>query len=200
MSNYKDKIQTSIENLADGSVFISSDFLDIADYETVRKSLNRLVNEGVIHRIVNGVYYRPRYIELIGEYEAPSINEVATAIARKYNWTIAPSGNTALNLLGLSTQVPSQWTYISDGRYVNFTIGNTTLVFKRTTNSSITRMSQLTAMIIQAIKAMGKNNISEEQIRYLKGKLSHEEKEKILEEGKTTAAWIYQILKKIGES
>ena len=116
MSNYKDKIQTSIENLADGSVFISSDFLDIADYETVRKSLNRLVNEGVIHRIVNGVYYRPRYIELIGEYEAPSINEVATAIARKYNWTIAPSGNTALNLLGLSTQVPSQWTYISDGR------------------------------------------------------------------------------------
>ena len=192
MSNYKDKIQTSIENLADGSVFISSDFLDIADYETVRKSLNRLVNEGV--------YYRPRYIELIGEYEAPSINEVATAIARKYNWTIAPSGNTALNLLGLSTQVPSQWTYISDGRYVNFTIGNTTLVFKRTTNSSISRMSQLTAMIIQAIKAMGKNNISEEQIRYLKGKLSHEEKEKILEEGKTTAAWIYQILKKIGES
>lgn len=174
--------------------------MDIADYETVRKSLNRLVNEGVIHRIVNGVYYRPRYIELIGEYEAPSINEVATAIARKYNWTIAPSGNTALNLLGLSTQVPSQWTYISDGRYVNFTIGNTTLVFKRTTNSSISRMSQLTAMIIQAIKAMGKNNISEEQIRYLKGKLSHEEKEKILEEGKTTAAWIYQILKKIGES
>lgn len=42
------------------------------------------------------------------------------AIARKYNWTIAPSGNTALNLLGLSTQVPSKWKYVSYG----FSFGN----------------------------------------------------------------------------
>lgn len=200
MSNIKAKMNSKIDNLPYGSVFISNDFLEIADYETVRKTLNRFVNEGSIQRIVNGVYYKPRYIELIGEYESPSINEVAIAIARKYNWTIAPSGNTALNLLGLSTQVPAQWTYISDGRYVDFLIGNTKLVFKRTTNSTISNMSQLTALVIQAIKAIGKENISEEQILYLKNRLTISDKEKLLEEGKTTSAWIYKVLKKIGES
>ncbi|CYU44826.1 hypothetical protein HO629_06100 [Streptococcus suis] len=200
MINIKSKINSKIDNLPDGTVFISNDFLELADYETIRKNLNRFVNDGTIQRIVNGVYYKPRFIELIGEFESPSINEVAIAIARKYNWTIAPSGNTALNLLGLSTQVPAQWTYISDGRYVNFLIGNTKLVFKRTTNSTISNMSQLTALVIQAIKAIGKDNISEEQILYLKKRLTKSDKEKLLEEGKTTSAWIYKILKKIGES
>ena len=200
LSNIKAKINSKIDNLSDGAVFISNDFLEIADYETVRKTLNRFVNEGTIQRVVNGVYYKPRYIELIGEYESPSINEVAIAIARKYNWTIAPSGNTALNLLGLSTQVPAQWTYISDGRYVDFLIGNTKLVFKRTTNSTISNMSRLTALVIQAIKAIGKDNISEEQILYLKNRLTTSDKKKLLEEGYTTSAWIYKILKKIGES
>ena len=200
LSNIKAKIKIKIDNLSDGAVFISNDFLEIADYETVRKTLNRFVNEGTIQRVVNGVYYKPRYIELIGEYESPSINEVAISIARKYNWTIAPSGNTALNLLGLSTQVPAQWTYISDGRYVDFLIGNTKLVFKRTTNSTISNMSRLTALVIQAIKAIGKDNISEEQILYLKNRLTTSDKKKLLEEGKTTSAWIYKVLKKIGES
>ena len=151
MSNIKAKINSKIDNLPDGAVFISNDFLELADYETIRKNLNRFVNDGTIQRIVNGVYYKPRFIEVIGEFESPSINEVAIAIARKYNWTIAPSGNTALNLLGL-------------------------------------------------FQAIGKDNISEEQILYLKNRLTKSDKEKLLEEGKTTSAWIYKILKKIGES
>lgn len=199
LRNIKAKMNSKIDNLPYGSVFISNDFLEIADYETVRKTLNRFVNDGTIQRIVNGVYYKPKYIELIGEHESPSINEVAITIARKYNWTIAPSGNTALNLLGLSTQVPAQWTYISDGRYIDFLIGNTKLVFKRTTNRTISNMSQLTALVIQAVKAIGKENISEEQIFYLKNRLTISDKEKLLEEGKTTSAWIYKVLKKIGE-
>ena len=99
--NYKEKILEKINNLNSNQVFIANDFFDIAGYENIRKVLNRLVTDGEISRIMNGIYYKPKYIDLIGEYEAPSVNEVANAIARKYNWTIAPSGNTALNLLGL---------------------------------------------------------------------------------------------------
>src|SRR5690606_16603897 len=113
---------------------ISSDFFDIADYETVRKTLNRLTDDGVIQRIIKGIYYKPVYNKLIEEYEAASVHQVALAIARKYNWTIAPSGNTALNLLGLSTQVPATWTYISDGRYVTITFDNNSIEFKHKNN------------------------------------------------------------------
>ena len=132
--NYKQEILNKIENFGPNKIFIANDFFDIAGYETVRSTLNRLVGDKVIMRIMKGVYYKPKYIKLIGEFAAPSVNEVANAIARKYNWTIAPSGNTALNLLGLSTQVPAKWTYISDGRYASFIFSNVTIEFKRRNN------------------------------------------------------------------
>lgn len=103
-------------------IFISIDFLDIADYETVRKTLNRLTNSEKIQKIIKGIYYNPKYNEQIEEYEALSVHEGAKVIARKYNWTITSSGDTVLNLLGLSSQIPSKWTYISAGRYADFFI------------------------------------------------------------------------------
>ena len=158
-----------------------------------------MVENGEIQRIINGVYYNPKFIEIVGEYESPSANEVATAIARKHNWTIAPSGNTALNLLGLSTQVPNKWLYISDGRYAEYTFGYTTIRFKKTSNSEISRMSTLTAMIVQAIKALGKEHITQRHIELLRNKLSEQDRIRLLEESKSTTAWVYRIIRKIGE-
>ena len=197
--NYKQEILSRIRNFEYNQVFIANDFFDIAGYETVRSTLNRLVEDKEIIRIMKGIYYKPKYIALIGEYEVPSVNEVTNAIARKYNWTIAPSGNTALNLLGLSTQVPAKWTYISDGRYASFSFGNVTIEFKRRNNGDISKMSTLTAMVIQSIKAIGKDKIIPEQIDYLRGKLSDKEKSELLADGKTTSAWVYGIIKKICE-
>lgn len=197
--NYKQEILSRIRNFESNQVFIANDFFDIAGYETVRSTLNRLVEDKEIIRIMKGIYYKPKYIALIGEYEVPSVNEVANAIARKYNWTIAPSGNTALNLLGLSTQVPAKWTYISDGRYASFSFGNVTIEFKRKNNGDISKMSTLTAMVIQSIKAIGKDKIIPEQIDYLREKLSDKEKSELLADGKTTSAWVYGIIKKICE-
>lgn len=198
MENISSNIYNRILQFNSDNVFIANDFFDIGNYETVRKTLNRLTAQGKIRRILKGIYYNPKYIDIIQEYEAPSINEIAFAIARKYNWTIAPSGNTALNLLGLSTQVPAKWTYISDGRYVNFSLENNTVIeFKHRTNREISNMSTFTAMIIQAIKTIGKDKITDEEIKYLQKKISDKDKKKLLEESKTTSAWIYSIIQKI---
>lgn len=196
---YKQAIINKIENFESSKVFITNDFFDIADYETVRSTLNRLVNSGEICRIIKGIYYKPKYIKLINEYEAPSIDEIAKALARKYNWTIAPSGNTALNLLGLSTQVPAKWTYVSNGRYVSFNYNNISIEFKRRNNGDISNISNISATVIQAIKALGKDKITEKQIEHLKRLLSKKEKEELLEQGKTTSVWVYRIIKKICE-
>ena len=196
--NDKQKIVNRIENFESNQVFISNDFFDIAGYETVRSTLNSLVKDKKVTRILKGIYYKPKYIELIGEYAMASVDEVADAIARKYNWTIAPSGNTALNLLGLSTQVPEKWTYISDGRYASFNVGKASIEFKHRNNGDISTMSTLTTMVIQSVKAMGKENITSQQIDYLRKKLS-EEKSTLLAEGKTKSIWVYSIIKKISE-
>ncbi len=197
--NFKAEIQNRIQSFHAGKVFIANDFFDIANYETVRSTLNRMVEAGEIRRIFNGIYDRPKFVEFIGEVEPPDMNEAASAIARKYNWTIAPSGNTALNLLGLSTQVPAKWTYISDGRYATYNFGKTTLEFKRRNNGEISKMTTLSAIVIQAIKAIGKDKITPQQVAILSERLSNDEKMALLETGKTTSAWIYKVLRRICE-
>ena len=190
-------IYNRILELDSESVFVSSDFSDMADINTVHQILSRLEQSGKIQRIMTGVYYNPQFSQLLGEYEAPSPHNVALAIARKLNWNIAPSGNTALNQLGLSTQVPAKWSYISDGPYKTYRFNKVEIEFKHRNNKEISGMSYKTAMVIQALKELGVANISTEIIEHLKRTLTSSEKELLLSEGKQTVSWIYEIIKQI---
>ena len=193
--DYLNQIRGNIEKAENGSVFVSTDFTDITDKKTVNMGLIRLADEGLIKKILFGVYYKPEFSELLGETVAPSPNKVAHALARNFGWTIVPCGDTALNLLGLSTQVPSQWVYVSDGAYKEYTFDNTTIKFKRTTNKEISKVSYKTALTIQALKALGKENITEQVISRLKKILTVEEKEKMLAESKSATSWVLELIK-----
>lgn len=149
---YMQEIRERILSAEEGSVFSTSDFADIADTNTVRSALYRLIQDGILRRILNGVYEKPKYSKLLDEYVAADPEAVANALARSYHWTIAPCGNTALNLLGLSTQVTAVWSYISDGPYKTYEWNSTKLEFKHRTNKEITGLSYMTSLVIQALK------------------------------------------------
>ena len=134
---YMQEIRERILSAEEGSVFSTSDFADIADTNTVRSALYRLIQDGILRRILNGVYEKPKYSKLLDEYVAADPEAVANALARSYHWTIAPCGNTALNLLGLSTQVTAVWSYISDGPYKTYEWNSTKLEFKHRTNKRL---------------------------------------------------------------
>lgn len=195
--SYSKQIKERIEDAADGTVFVNSDFADIADQETVRRNLNRITKAGVLRRILKGVYEKPKYSKLLAEYVATDPNMVAKALARSYHWTIAPSGNTALNLLGLSTQVTAVWSYISDGPYKTYEWNSTKLEFKHRTNKEITGLSYMTSLVIQALKTLGKTNISQDVIQALTAKLSDEEKQACLKEATEATDWVYDTIRKI---
>lgn len=195
--NYLNQIRNIIAKAENGSVFVSTDFTDITDKKTVNMALLRLANEGLVKKILFGVYYKPEYNKLLGETVAPSPNKVAHALARNFGWTIVPCGDTALNLLGLSTQVPSQWVYVSDGVYKEYSFDNAVIKFKRTTNKEISKLSYKTALTIQALKALGKENVSEQIICRLKKALCKEDKEKMLTEAKSATSWVYEYIKVI---
>ncbi|MEG2123484.1 MAG: DUF6088 family protein, partial [Clostridium sp.] len=57
--NYTEQIMKKINNASREDVFIAVDFLDIADYHTVRQALLRLSKYGKIQKIMNGIYYCP---------------------------------------------------------------------------------------------------------------------------------------------
>lgn len=180
-----------------GTVYVAVDFVDISDKTSVNAYLARLVDEGLIRRILRGVYDKPEYNDFLEEYVAPSPDKVANALARNFGWTIVPCGDTALNLLGLSTQVPAAWVYVSDGTYKEYTYDNTTIQFKRTTNKEVSKLSYKTALIVQALKALGKDKIDDVVISRLGKLLTAEEKQTMLEEAKAATSWIYEYIKQI---
>ena len=195
--DYLNIIRDRIKAEKYGSVFVATDFADIAENVKIGVCLSRLEEEKTLLRIMRGVYYKPEYSTLLGEYIAPAPDAVAHAIARNFGWTIVPCGDTALNLLGLSTQVPAVWSYVSDGAYKEYSFDSTTIKFKRTTNKEISKLSPKTALVIQAIKALGKEHVTDEIIEKIRSETSAGERTTMLKEAQYATAWIYGIIKVI---
>ena len=195
--DYLNEIRNRIKAEKYGSVFVATDFADIAENVKIGVCLSRLEEEKTLLRIMRGVYYKPEYSSLLGEYIAPAPDAVAHALARNFGWTIVPCGDTALNLLGLSTQVPAVWSYVCDGAYKEYSFDSTTIKFKRTTNKEISKLSPKTALVIQAIKALGKEHVTDGIIEKIRSETSACERTTMLKEAQYATAWIYGIIKVI---
>lgn len=196
-NGYMQEIRARILAAKDGTVFVAPDFADIANTATIRQGLKRLYQSGIIRRIIRGVYEKPKYSKLLDEYVATDPDAVAKALARSYHWTIAPCGNTALNLLGLSTQVTAVWSYISDGPYKIYEWNSTKLEFKHRTNKEITGLSYMTSLVIQALKTLGRTNVTPEIIQKLCKKLSEDEMQACLKEATESTDWVYDTIRKM---
>ena len=199
-SNSWNLIRNRINNSDFGTVFVAVDFVDIMDKTSINTYLTRLVEERLIQRIMRGVYYKAEYNDFLQEYVAPEPDAVAHALARNFGWTIVPCGDTALNLLGLSTQIPAAWVYVSDGAYKEYTYEQTRIKFKRTTNKEISKLSYKTALVVQALKALGKDNVDDMIIVKLRSTLTDSEKQALIGETKAVTSWIYEYIKLICRS
>ncbi|HJJ26553.1 MAG TPA: DUF6088 family protein [Methanocorpusculum sp.] len=194
---YFSSIQKRIGKIPEGTVFTASDFTDLAPNSVIKMALSRLAQEKKIRRIMRGVYDKPEYSEFLKEYAAPQIEKVAEAIGKNNGWTITPYGDAAANLLGLTPQVPARWIFASDGPYKEYRCGNTTISFKHVANKDITGLSFKSALLIQALKSLGKNNMDECTISQLSSALTRKEKQTILKETQGATAWVSDTIRKI---
>ena len=194
------QIKNDIQSAEVGTVFVPIDFVLLTDKKTASVCLTRLETEKIVSKIMRGVYFKPEYNDFLGEFVAPEPDAVAHALARNFGWTIIPCGDTALNLLGLSTQIPATWVYVSDGTYKEYTYEQTTIKFKRTTNKEISKLSYKTALVVQALKALGKDNVDDTVLIKLKNNLTDSEKQSLLTEAKAATSWIYEYIKLICRS
>ena len=64
---YAKEIQKRIGAAPDGTIFIVSDFADVADSETIRRNLNRFVQAGMLRRVLKGVFEKPKFSKLFGK-------------------------------------------------------------------------------------------------------------------------------------
>ncbi|MDR1582485.1 MAG: DUF6088 family protein [Prevotellaceae bacterium] len=194
---FYDKVKNTIQGSPRGSVYVASDFANVAGNRTINRALSRLEGEGLIRRVMRGIYEYPEFNAFLHEYVAPSPDSVARAIARNYGWVIVPYGDTALNMLGMSSQVPAVWIYICDGAYRAYSFPNTRLEFKRTTNRDISKVTYKTALVIQALKAIGRGNIDTVTTNKISRLLTKNEKDIMLKEAQHATSWIYEVIKRI---
>jgi hypothetical protein len=196
----KNKVLSRIYGRGKGWVFSAIDFLpDLKRWE-IDRSLTDLEKERKIIRILPGLYYYPEYSKLLRKNVAPDVGYVAKALARKYDWKIFPDGNTALNYLGLSTQVPAKYIYISNGSSRKYQIGNITLEFRHRIPKESTITNENANLVIQAIKSIGKIHAAESDfINALSKCFSHEEWSKIEKASKKATYWILDIIRQAKE-
>ncbi len=191
------KILARIYGSGRGSVFTTKDFADLASVKTVHSTLERLTKTGKLRRIARGIYEYPSFSKLLGVPAGPNPDSIARAIARSHGWTILPSGNTAMNLLGLSTQVPARWEYFSDGPTKTYKWSGGTLTFKRRANKETTILSPKTALLVQALKALGEDNVDSWTITMLRKRLSLREKKRAVREARYATSWVYEVIKQL---
>ena len=194
-----DEIAYRIEGMIPGTVFVPSDLFDIASIDNANTVLSRMAKSGEILRVMRGIYAKPLYSELLGRYVLPSPEEVAYAIARSNKWTISPSGDTALNRLGLDTQVPAMYEYVSSGPYKQYGYGKFTITMKHRANRDLIECSPLTCLIIQALKALGKDSADRTLAERLAERLSPEEISEFYEETRNATAWVFSFAKLLRE-
>jgi hypothetical protein len=192
------KILARIYGHGRGWIFSAKDFLDIATHSTIWQALSRLHKKGIIRKIRRGVYDFPEMSLLHNGYSASDTDETAHTIARANGWTIVPSGASALNTLGLSTQVVSAWSYLSNGPTRTYTLEDgAPITFKRRTDKEAGGLSEKSAILVQAIKALGKEGIDDGVIKKLRENYSDKDMKRAMRECQYVTAWVYGIIKKI---
>lgn len=171
--------------------------LDFRDLGRVNMALKRLVEAGTIRRVLRGIYDYPRYSELLGQQMGPDIHQVAQALARKFAWRIQPDGTAAMNLLGLSTQVPSQYVFQSDGPDRSYTADKTKIIFKNAALKEIGFKHDESGIIVHALKALGEEHIDESVIAKIRDWLPTNKRSKVLKDTERVTGWVYAAIKRI---
>lgn len=191
------KIKDRVYESKKGQIFTLTDFLDLASYDATRKALSRLVKSGDLIRILRGVYKVPNYNDFLQEEVPASPDDVAKAIAKERNWTIAPKGDAALNLLGLTTQVPAVYEYISDGPYKNVDYSGIMIRFIRRSNKNISGKTYKVILINEAIRTLGQDGVNDTTRSLIAKKCTQEDFGLLFEGAKTSSRWIFEEIKKI---
>jgi hypothetical protein len=176
-----------------GSLLFVDDFLEYGNSESVKKSLFRLKEKGILVSLAHGIYLYPKIDKELGTL-FPSTEEIAKAIARRDKAKIALTGIFALNKLGLSTQVPMKVIYLTDGAARTIKVGKRTITFKKTTPKNLLAKGEISSLVIQALKTIGQKKVKPETIRKIQALLEKEEKEYILHDAKLAPTWINEIL------
>ncbi len=197
MKTMREQILARIKRLGPGKAFTAKDFLQSATRGSIDVTLAALARQGRIRRIRRGLYDVPKVNAALGGQLAPDINQAAEAIARRQRWKIIPDGALAANLLGLSTQVPARIVYLTDGPNKQVPVGRRTIFLKHARPKAIAGLGGTPALVVQALRYLGKDGVGDNEVARLQATLSASDKRKLVGATRFGADWIYEVARRI---
>ena len=191
--NDQSTLRSRICAIPEDSVLFRSDFPEYHS-EFVGGTLAELTNEGKLVKLAQGIYAKPR-VSRFGMV-LPSVEKVVQAIAVRDNAKVLPSGATALNALGLSTQVPMSYTYLTTGSERTIKLANQQIILKRGVPKNFCYRTRLIALMVQAFKSLGKDNVGIDEMQTIRSLITKEpEKEALARDVDIMPAWMKRIVK-----
>lgn len=193
MVSIEDKVLKKIRNYSRGKIFFPDHFIGIGGEDAVHKSLSRLEEDEVLIRLAHGIYLYPEKDSELGVLY-PSIEEIAKAIAKRDKAQILPTGTFALNKLGLTSQVPMNAVYLTDGSPRSIQVGNRKIKFKRTVPKNLAVRGEISGLVIQALREIGKGNVKDGQQEKIERLLNKETPETLNHDANLAPVWIREIM------
>ncbi len=190
-----DKVLVKIKKAKGGALFFIEDFLQFGSSKAIGKALERLVKNDKLERIARGIYARLQNDPIIGPVR-PSSEAIAQAIAKRDKARIIPTGTLALNALGLSNQVPMNIIYLTDGSASKIDLGKRKIVFKKTSPKNLATIGEISTLVIQALKEIGKDNITDDEVQIVLDQLKKEEKYRLEHDIRFAPEWIRIIMRR----
>ena len=186
-------LRQRIEAMPEDSILFRSDFPEY-HAEFVGSTLAELTNEGILTKIAQGIYAKPRKSRF--GIVLPTVDKVVQAIATRDNAQVLPSGMTALNILGLSTQVPMNYTYLTTGSERTVKLDNRLVTLKRGVPKNFCYETRLIALLVQALKALKQENVTDNELQTINSLISKEpNKESLMRDADLMPAWMKRIIK-----
>jgi len=197
MQSTYNKIEEKIRKSKRGKLFFPDDFSTLGTPDAIRTTLVRLHKSGLLMRAAHGIYYYPKMDSKWGSgVVPPTIEEIAYGIAKRDKIRIAPTGTHALNALGLSTQVPANVVFITDGAPRRIAIGKGKgILFKHTSEvRSLAYKSKLLMLIVSALREIGEGNVTPQQLEIIKSYLANVSQQKLNSDIQLAPLWVRKIL------
>jgi hypothetical protein len=192
------QILKKINALGQGAVFVPTDFLSFGSRQTVDTILHRFVRKGTIRRLARGIYDFPKEHPKLGKLQ-PSPEKIAEALVGRDCTRIQPTGAYAANILGLSEQVPAKVVFLTDGPSRTVKIRMTTIQLRRTTPKNMAMAGRLSGLLVQAFRALGKENVTAERLEHLKRTIPLDARQKLLKDIRFAPEWMHSIFKELAE-
>ena len=161
MQSIHSQLEDKIISLKKGAIVFVSDFAAFGTAENVKKVLLRLEKKQLLVRLAHGIYLYPKIDKELGILY-PSTESIAEAIAKRDKIRIIPTGIYALQQLGISTQIPMNVIYLTDGAPRKIKVGKRIITFKKTAPKNLAIKNKVLSNIVQGLKELGKENITDE--------------------------------------